>query len=705
VANPIDLEKLCQGVKAWNAWRETCPDVLPDLTDANLTLSQRQFGPTAGGPINLSGANLAGAALRYATLSGADLEDAILAGADLVHARLDGANLTGADLTDAICDNADLADAKLDDAVLTGASFANVRNLTEAQIAFAHGDATTRLPAAILPPAAWFPGMEDSIYPEYPVPEQMVDEDLYEVLGVARTAKQEDVRAAFRNLVKKLHPDVNPDDDAAQESFKKVSIAYRILNDPEKRVRYDKGEIGSDGEVNPEFEAKRQFRRYAFRFYAAAAMALALAVGVLGVVWHAVLTDDGVGSGRVEIAVATPPKSRERLDAERSAVSELKVDFKRQPQLAIADPAEDAGAAKTEILDGPSLGKDQPGEASRAAAEGTKAEGEAGQATGINVDATDSAATAERAAVVGVGDAFGKQASLQAEPAGNDLPDSRATENPAESPDTAGNAQPDLEREAPPAFATEPAQQFGAAGQQATQIHDNSGGAAEPAPVAPSAPATQNAVGQSPEPPSASPPPGTDAVPAAAQSAPPPREAKVTTRPLFEENKGEQARPAQADAARGGAPATQAPVSSTPGGAGIPFADRAQPKRNDAFMPKMEGRTGASDAISALFGQRAVRQAMAREQQQATASTDPLASREELDGQEEIRDVYTHSLPNPGAAPPGAWTEFGKAKESARREVRPAARDVIAKVPAPENRPAPASNRKQAVSDVLAGGL
>ena len=152
--------------KVWNAWRETNPDSFLDLTDANLTLGQRQLGPSSGGPINLRGANLAGAMLRYATLSGADLEDAILAGADLVHARLDDANLTGADLTDAVCDHADLAGAKLDEAMLIGTSFAHTRNLTEDQIAFAHGDASTRLPASIMPPSSWFPEAED-IYPEY----------------------------------------------------------------------------------------------------------------------------------------------------------------------------------------------------------------------------------------------------------------------------------------------------------------------------------------------------------------------------------------------------------------------------------------------------------------------------------------------------------------------------------------------------------
>jgi len=509
--------------------------------------------------------------------------------------------------------------------------------------------------------------MEDSVYseyPEYPVPEQMVDVDLYEVLGVTRAAEPEAIRAAFRVLVKKLHPDLNPGDDEAQEAFKKVSIAYRILNDPEKRVRYDKGEIGSDGEINPEFEAQRQFRRHAFRFYTAAAMSLLLAGGVLGVVWRAVLIDDGGGRGRVEIAVATPPKSNERLDPVQS---DLKVDFRRQPAIGVAESAEDAVAAKTEILAQP------PGSEA-------KPEDETSQPAAPQDDAPDSTAEVEPA---------------QTEGAGNESPQSPVTAKPPESESATGNAAPDTM----PVFVEPPAQQMAAAEQVGAQFEQHTVDASEPAPSA-SVPDAENAGQQSATaPPSASPPPGTDAPPAAAQSAPP-HDAKVTTRPLFEEHKGEQARPAQADAARSGATsARQAPAT-----AGIPYAYPLQPPRDEAFMRKPEDRKGARDAISALFRQRAVKRTMAQDQLQATASVDPLASRAEIDAQEEVWDLYTHSIPDAGAAPAGPWPGLAESQKNLRLSVRPAARDVIAKVPTRESRP-PAANRKQAVSDILAGGL
>ncbi len=71
--------------------------------------------------------------------------------------------------------------------------------------------------------------------------------DPYKELGVARNASADDVRKAFRKLAKANHPDTNPDNKAAEEKFKRVSAAFDIVGDPEKRKKFDAGEIDADG--------------------------------------------------------------------------------------------------------------------------------------------------------------------------------------------------------------------------------------------------------------------------------------------------------------------------------------------------------------------------------------------------------------------------------------------------------------------------
>ena len=64
-------------------------------------------------------------------------------------------------------------------------------------------------------------------------------EDLYEILEVPRNASQEDIKKAYRKLVHQYHPDSHPGDKDIEEKFKKINAAYSVLNDPEKRAKYD----------------------------------------------------------------------------------------------------------------------------------------------------------------------------------------------------------------------------------------------------------------------------------------------------------------------------------------------------------------------------------------------------------------------------------------------------------------------------------
>lgn len=64
--------------------------------------------------------------------------------------------------------------------------------------------------------------------------------DFYDTLGVARTASDKEIKAAYRKLARKLHPDVNPNDRAAEARFKDVNAAFEVLSDPGNRKKYDK---------------------------------------------------------------------------------------------------------------------------------------------------------------------------------------------------------------------------------------------------------------------------------------------------------------------------------------------------------------------------------------------------------------------------------------------------------------------------------
>ena len=86
-----------------------------------------------------------------------------------------------------------------------------------------------------------------------------MSDDPYEILGVPKTASHDEIKKAYRKLAKALHPDLHPDDAGKKAEFQAVSAAYGLLGDPEKRKRFDAGEIDASGQERPERHYYHQY--------------------------------------------------------------------------------------------------------------------------------------------------------------------------------------------------------------------------------------------------------------------------------------------------------------------------------------------------------------------------------------------------------------------------------------------------------------
>ncbi len=89
----------------------------------------------------------------------------------------------------------------------------------------------------------------------------MAEKDYYKILGLDKNASQEEIKKAFKQLARKYHPDLNPNDKNAEEKFKEINEAFQVLSNPEKKEKYDKYGDSAFSE-----EDLSQFRNFNFDF-------------------------------------------------------------------------------------------------------------------------------------------------------------------------------------------------------------------------------------------------------------------------------------------------------------------------------------------------------------------------------------------------------------------------------------------------------
>src|SRR5690606_10522750 len=85
--------------------------------------------------------------------------------------------------------------------------------------------------------------------------------DYYHVLGLDKSATQDDIKKAYRKLARKYHPDLNPNDEEAKKRFQEINEANEVLTDPEKRKKYDQyGEHWKQGEAYEQAQQQQRSR-------------------------------------------------------------------------------------------------------------------------------------------------------------------------------------------------------------------------------------------------------------------------------------------------------------------------------------------------------------------------------------------------------------------------------------------------------------
>jgi DnaJ-class molecular chaperone len=187
--------------------------------------------------------------------------------------------------------------------------------------------------------------------------------DPYAALGVPRAASGDDIRRAYRKLAKELHPDVRPNDRAAEERFKRATAAFNLLTDPKLKTRYDRGEIDADGNDRPPVYSYRPGPGRTRSAYNNGAAESAFDIGDI---FSDLFGAPGAGRqtyGRTRGRDITLPVEIDFLDALRGKRQSVKTSDGRTLDVTIPPGVTDAQKLRLKGQGGPGIQGGQPGDA------------------------------------------------------------------------------------------------------------------------------------------------------------------------------------------------------------------------------------------------------------------------------------------------------------------------------------------------------